>query len=140
MSITLPGQYGLVLLKSARSDAFVEQFRIGRRFAEHDHDFVQDEQLWAVSCAGTPEELQQVLLLLDLRGLARGRDYVVTRFGAGVLDPLPDWLEDVTPGFDAMLRANGFSTATWGKFDTQSQHTWLARWSREQGRFAYREG
>jgi len=104
MTIETPAYFGLIVRKSERTLAHIDQrrSRLLSAFREKnpnatledvDRFSVQDEFLFAFSVAMNGNNLAQAIEEIERAGCVRGVDFVVTSHFEGVLDkPLPNWL------------------------------------------------
>jgi hypothetical protein len=102
--VPTPGAYGLILRKTDRTKAFYQRNLAHaldwmRRFhdpaatvAQVEAQLLQDEHLFACSVAQSRPDLEYVVRTIEDDGAVRGRDFVATMSGKGVIDPLPGWL------------------------------------------------
>lgn len=103
MAIPIPGKYGLIVLRSPRTQRYIDK-RINHwnRAYPGAKEFLQDQHI-----AGFPEAMSYPDLMhsceeLEKKGLLEGVDFVRTHVDDGVLGPMPGWLQEDVEGTFSM--------------------------------------
>jgi hypothetical protein len=90
MPVRLPGGYGVIALRNARTKSFIARQLL--RWADAPYGTANhDEHLVAFRLAANLIDLQDELRVLQANGAVLGTDYAVTDPG-GVVGPVPAWL------------------------------------------------
>lgn len=92
MSIQLPGMYGLIVRRSPRTTAPLEEERAGRPGLHAWRN--EDDHLVGLTMAMSYDDLQAACERWTARGLQEGVDFVKTVSLDGVIGPLPSWLQE----------------------------------------------